>query len=131
MRHSASPQTIDCVNIIGRGTGRCGDARFFIKSRRDVLPFPINKNMKLRELSPETLIRNSIGRVITPKMIISTLKRLFNHTFTLEQVIPFVRSFNVAMGDIDPGDSETAATNLWARLDAELSHQNKRPLPVE
>lgn len=89
--------------------------------------------MKLRELTTGAVIRNSIGQVITSKMIISTLKRLFNHEFTLEEVTPFVRPFNIAMKDINPYDKspETVAKKLWARLDAELSHQNKRTQPID
>ncbi len=87
--------------------------------------------MKLVEVTQGTLIRNSIGRVVTPKMMINVLDRVFGHNFSMEEVTPFVRPFNTAMQDLNPYDNnaETAARIMWSRLDAELSHRNKRSLP--
>lgn len=87
--------------------------------------------MKLFEVRSGTKIRNSIGQVITPKMMITVLSGVFGHDFSLEEVTPFVRTFNIAMQDLNPydRDAENAAKIMWSRLDAELSHRNKRSLP--
>ena len=87
--------------------------------------------MKLCEVTEETLIRNSIGRVVTSKMMIAVLSQVFGHDFTVEEVTPFVKSFNIAMQDLSPydEDAERSAKIMWSRLDAELSHRNKRTVP--
>lgn len=87
--------------------------------------------MKLFEISSGTIIRNSIGRTITAKHMISVLSNVFGHEFSVEDVVRFVRPFNVAMKDLNPydRDAENAAKIMWSRLDAELSHRNKRQTP--
>lgn len=88
--------------------------------------------MKLCEVAEETLIRNSIGRVVTPKMMLSVLSQVFGHEFAIEEVTPFVKSFNIAMQDLSPYDknAERSAKIMWSHLDAELSHRNKRAGPI-
>ena len=87
--------------------------------------------MKLFEIAEETILRNTIGRVISPKMMVKVLDRIFGHRFTIADVTPFVRPFNIAMQDLDTyaQNAEIAAKEAWSRLDAELSHRNKRSLP--
>lgn len=87
--------------------------------------------MKLFEISDSSIIRNSIGKTITSKQMIIVLSRIFGHEYTTEDVVRFVRPFNVAMNDLDPYDEDAvnSAKIMWSRLDAELSHQNKRSQP--
>lgn len=86
------------------------------------------KLFEVTKLGPDTIIRNSIGRVLSAKSISSVLNSVFGQQFSLEDVAPYVRSFNEAMQDVDPSNPNAVkvAQHLWSRLASELSHPKKR-----
>ncbi len=81
-------------------------------------------------LSSSVLIRNTIGRQLGAKDMVLILKYVFDHKVSIEDVTPYIRSFNQAMQSVEPGENaENQAKKIWSRFDSELSHQNKRARP--
>ena len=86
--------------------------------------------MKLNEVtvSTDTLIRNSIGRLLTSKAMVSVLNKVYKTNLSELDTAPYVRSFNQAMESVTSLDQ---AKQIWHKLFQELSHANKRTLPNE
>jgi len=86
---------------------------------------------EVTEVSTDTLIRNSIGRLLTSKAMVSILNRIYKTTFEQSHTTPYVRAFNQAMKSVDPLNGLDQAKQLWHKLYLELSHTNKRTPPDE
>ncbi len=91
------------------------------------------KLFEIQELSDDSMIRNTLGRTMSAEGMIIVLKRIFGHDFTLQDVTPYLRSFNQALKSINPEDENVVQStkHLWERLAAELSHPKKRSLPLD
>ncbi len=89
--------------------------------------------MRLNEVtvSTDVLIRNTIGKMLTAKVMVSVLNRIYKANFELNDTTPYVRAFNQAMESVDPRDELNQAKQLWHKLYQELSHANKRTPPSE
>ncbi len=87
--------------------------------------------MRLNEVavSTDTLIRNTIGKMLTARVMVSVLNRIYKANFKLDDTTPYVRAFNQAMESVDPRDGLKQAKQIWHKLYLELSHANKRTLP--
>lgn len=84
--------------------------------------------MKLNEVTVGTdvLIRNTIGKMLTARAMVSVLNKIYRTNFKLDHTTPYVRAFNQAMESVNDLDQ---AKQIWHKLYLELSHANKRTLP--
>jgi len=87
--------------------------------------------MKLNEVTVGTdvLIRNTIGKMLTARAMVSVLNKIYRTNFKLDHTTPYVRAFNQAMRSVDPQNGLDQAKQIWHKLYLELSHANKRTLP--
>lgn len=86
---------------------------------------------EVTEVSTDTLIRNTIGKMLTAKVMVSVLNRIYKANFKMGHTTPYVRAFNQAMESVDPVNGLDQAKQIWHKLYLELSHTNKRTPPDE
>ena len=83
----------------------------------------------LREMVTKgVLLRNTLGKTVSATGMVTVLNKLFDSNFTIQDVVPYVRSLNQALKS---AQTEEQAEQVWHRLHSELVHRNKRAIPSE
>lgn len=90
------------------------------------------KLFEVSQMSPESIIRNSLGRTLSARGIAIVLSRAFGQDFSIMDVTPYTRSINQALKNVNPYDRDALdnAKDVWLRAAAEIAHPKKRTLPI-
>ena len=91
------------------------------------------KLFEITELDSDDIIRNSLNHTLSAKSIATVLNKVFSGNFSQEDVLPYVRTVNQALRNINPvaSDAINQAEQLWTRIFQDLTHKKQRALPID